>query len=310
MTVRPSRRRLAFTRVAFTLIELLVVIAIIAILIALLVPAVQSVREASARTQCINNLKQMGLAFHHHLDTYHYFPSGGLDPGAPRTLTRHGPADYQKQAWGWCYQILPFIEQEDLWRLPSGDDRTIIATPIPMLYCPTRARTDVVDGIAVSDYAGNGGTWGFWGDQFSGTNSLDGPITPSKGQPVNIGAITDGVSNTLLIGEKWLYFRWYEERTSGPGSCIDNEGWCNGWDNDTICYSSMGDDGLEDVQPPLMDSEHGPDCGYAFGSAHDGAFQCVFCDGSVHSIQYRIPAITWINLCNRQDGQDVDLNEL
>src|SRR6202790_333326 len=100
---------------AFALIELLVVIAIIAILIALLVPAVQKVREASARTQCVNNLKQMGLAFHNHQDVFRFFPSGGLGPGAQRTMARNIPADYTKQAWGWCYQILPYIEQDNLW---------------------------------------------------------------------------------------------------------------------------------------------------------------------------------------------------
>src|SRR4051794_7484495 len=102
--------RMARRSSAFTLIELLVVIAIIAILIALLVPAVQKVREAAARTQCINGLKQMGLAFHNHQDTFRYFPSGGLGPGAPRTVINKAPADFTKQAWGWCYQILPYIE--------------------------------------------------------------------------------------------------------------------------------------------------------------------------------------------------------
>jgi prepilin-type N-terminal cleavage/methylation domain-containing protein len=301
--------------VAFTLIELLVVIAIIAILIALLVPAVQKVREASARTQCINNLKQMGLAFHHHLDVHRYFPSGGLGPGAQRTMIQSGPADFQKQAWGWCYQILPYIEQDNLWKLPLGQEANIIATPVAMFYCPTRARTEVVDNIAVCDYGGNGGTYGHWTDQSPAHNSLDGPVTPTGAQAINFGTITDGASNTLLIGEKWLYVQWYEDRTSGPGSCIDNEGWCNGWDNDNICYSSAGtgdgdaDDGPAGAELPIMDIQMGPGCGYVFGSAHIGAFQSVFCDGSVHSIQYNVNPQTWVNLCNRHDGQDLDVSE-
>jgi prepilin-type N-terminal cleavage/methylation domain-containing protein len=299
MIIRGSRRPMAFT-----LIELLVVIAIIAILIALLVPAVQKVRQAAARTQCVNNLKQMGLAFHNHLDTFKYFPSGGLNPGAARSFEAGGPANYTTQAWGWCYQILPFIEQENLWRLTS--DAKIISTPVDMFYCPTRGRAEVQENIAVSDYAGNGGTFGIWSSEDKTANSFDGPLTPS-GQPVNMGTITDGASNTLLIAEMWLYFEWYYDRTTGDGWCIDNEGWCNGWDNDTICFSSGSNN-----HPvlPLTDFQTGPNCGLNFGSAHTDTMQCVFCDGSVHSIQYGINAKTWVSLCSRNDGHDIDPGEL
>jgi prepilin-type N-terminal cleavage/methylation domain-containing protein len=292
----------------FTLIELLVVIAIIAILIALLVPAVQKVRESAARTQCINNLKQMGVAFHHHVDIFKFFPSGGLGPGEPRTMNNRVPADYQKQAWGWCYQILPYVEQDNLWRHRS--EAEIIATPVELYYCPTRGRVPVVDDIAVSDYAANGGTYPYWPS--NNGDSMDGPLTPSEGwtwgtQHVNFAAITDGASSTLLIGEKWLYTLWYDDRTTGGGSCIDNEGWCNGWDNDSVCFSSSA---RNDPVLPTPDAHKGPDCGFNFGSAHEGGFQCVFCDGSVHFLQYEINPKTWVNLCSRNDGQEVELGDL
>ena len=124
-------------RNAFTLIELLVVIAIIAILIGLLVPAVQKVREAAARIQCSNNLHQIAIAAHSHHDTFKVFPSGGNDWTASnsRTLIHGVPADYQAQNWGWMYQILPFIEQLNLWQDKS--DFEIASTPVFMYICPS-----------------------------------------------------------------------------------------------------------------------------------------------------------------------------
>jgi hypothetical protein len=226
----------------------------------------------------------------------------------PRTLAHNNvPADFQKQAWGWCYQILPYIEQDALWRLPS--DRAIIETPVPMFYCPTRARVDVVSDIAVSDYAANGGTYPYWPS--NNGDSLDGPLTPAQGwqwgtQAINVASITDGAANTLLIAEKWLYTGWYDDRTTGPGACIDNEGWCNGWDNDSVCFSSTAPN---TPLPPQVDSESGPACGFVFGSAHAAGFQGVFCDGSVHFLQYDINPTTWVNLCSRNDGHDLDTSE-
>ncbi len=297
---------------AFTLIELLVVIAIIAILVGLLLPAVQKVREAAARTKCLNNLKQIGIAIHNHNEVYGYFPSAGNGPGAPRTFNSTSPAAYSGQWWGWLYQILPFIEQNNLYNLPAGQEGTIIASPPKTYFCPTRGRQMVIDGIGVNDYAGNGGTYGTWGNLGQGANSLDGAFTPFTGPAVTFANITDGSSNTLLVGEKWVYYQWWNET---DGQCIDNEGWCNGWDNDGICYASNYTGWDNFMQPgnyslgngltenmPQNDFQNGPWCGYYFGSAHQTGFATVFCDASTHFVSYSIDPTSWYYLCSINDG--------
>ena len=138
MVSRITRRR------AFTLIELLVVIAIIAILIALLVPAVQKVREAAARIQCVNNLKQLGLAMHSHHDAFKGFPYSPYNPTLTSPKVTNPP---WKGKHGWTVQILPFIEQQNVYKnydfnlnwnegTNEGPKGPIAAT-IPNFICPS-----------------------------------------------------------------------------------------------------------------------------------------------------------------------------
>jgi prepilin-type N-terminal cleavage/methylation domain-containing protein len=168
-----------FRRSGFTLIELLVVIAIIGVLISLLLPAVQKVREAANRTQCLNNLKQVGLALHNYHDTYHRFPPS-LDyamypPAAAKAWG--APRKGWTTWWSWLAAIMPFIEQDNLWNQaytwaqtgggtpaaigywwPFGDFWTgsptppnpALGTPIKTYICPSEPRNLVVQNVPFS----------------------------------------------------------------------------------------------------------------------------------------------------------------
>jgi prepilin-type N-terminal cleavage/methylation domain-containing protein len=313
-------------RKGFTLIELLVVIAIIAILIGLLLPAVQKVREAANKMRCGNNLKQCGLAMQVHHDQLGVFPSGGLSWTSDRTMNGGAPADYQTQAWGWAYQILPYMEQRALWEQPNSG--TVASTSLTMMLCPSLrgptkfpyTQSAPTGERAQMDYVANGGSWGTASifhdrtlDQYQKpVNSLDGPIVPSprdsagniqSNKTVKLSVIKDGTSNTLLVGEKYLNIKI----ASTQPDCNDDQGWVNGWDNDTICFV-RGWSSANPIYPPQPHGSQGS-CGGIFGTIHT-TLTTVFCDGSVHSINMSINPNTWLYLCGIEDGQVINGNEI
>jgi prepilin-type N-terminal cleavage/methylation domain-containing protein/prepilin-type processing-associated H-X9-DG protein len=340
---------------AFTLIELLVVIAIIGVLIALLLPAVQKVREAANRVSCSNNLKQMALAVHNHHDVFKSMPTAG-EPNYynwNRTLKGTVPASGAQQSWGWMYQILPFVEQDNLWRYYEPDTNTadlqfqgdyfILAHPPSIYNCPSRRPGGVLSTdpfpwnnvpvqVVATDYAANGGTFSLgWDNQTDGTNNtgtfngVQHALDPTgmfliptviKGKALRFADISDGLSNTMLLGEKAVNKSTYQSSTDAVWG--DDEGYAIGlaWDN--IRYGRTPD-ALGLPANPVVDqvcpdgAGWGPDTAawpnWRWGAAHPGGFNMALADGSVRLVNYSIDLQTLSYLCNRNDGQVFQLDQ-
>jgi prepilin-type N-terminal cleavage/methylation domain-containing protein/prepilin-type processing-associated H-X9-DG protein len=288
-------------RHGFTLIELLVVIAIIAILIGLLLPAVQKVREAANRAKCQNNLKQIGLAVH----TYHD-ARGSLPPS--RIAAR----------WGtWAALILPYIEQTaqaQLWdhRLNYyGQVPAAYQTQVRIYYCPARREPNTLSvnntngdinqqGTnsptpgAVSDYAASAGVtppsnWN--GPDSNGVFVIaDAPADRSQFRSrTKFASVIDGLSHTIMIGEKHVRVEDFGIRTQGDGS-VYNGDWAISW-------SRLGNRAIA----------RSPDDPYNvnFGSYHTGVCQFAFCDGSVRAVTNTLSVGILGLLANREDGEPI-----
>lgn len=325
--MRSSSRR------GFTLVELLVVITIIGILISLLLPAVQSAREAARRATCLNNLKQMGLGCLEHLEAQGHLPTGGWGWGwcgdPDRGFTKRQPS-------GWAYNILPYVEQQGLHDLGANDNRAEraqrLATPVSVFHCPTRraavaypyphgsnyVNSDRPSVIGRCDYAacaGDGPTavnprgpdslsdGDNWTDDEWNANTY-GTADDANGvifrrSEVKMGHVHDGASNTYLLGERYLD----PDRYSDGTGCDNDQGWDLGYDYDTNRWTSLND-------YPAQDRPGWGGCQTRFGSAHAAGFHMVFCDGSVHKMSYSIDHEIHRRLGNRKDRMAIDFSEL
>jgi prepilin-type N-terminal cleavage/methylation domain-containing protein len=283
-------------RAAFTLIELLVVIAIISVLAALLVPAVQKVREAANRISCANNLKQLALACSNHCDTHGEFPSGGGWGGwaaYPNRDFAGMPCIGQKQSGSWAFQILPFIEMENLWK--EKDLAVLKKTKVKMFFCPSRRgpqncqatsgddwtpswNRPNFSGNGLIDYCASNGDNPYTGWHFFSGGT--GVIRASGFGKINYSSILDGSSNTMLLAEKRLGIK-----NLGNGSYNDDHGFSFGWDSDTILRTDLppGPDTYEDPTPGTS-----PYWNSVIGGRHPGIFQSAFADGSVRNFTFSI----------------------
>jgi prepilin-type N-terminal cleavage/methylation domain-containing protein/prepilin-type processing-associated H-X9-DG protein len=315
-----------FRRLGFTLIELLVVIAIIAILIALLVPAVQKVREAAARIQCTNNLKQIGLALHGYHDVYKKFPAGyyagynyGGAPYGGGSGFKPLPANQTFLTYtGWQLQLLPFLEQQSLYnnsytwlqanpRNTDNNSYQACGYSFSIYTCPSniRPQTIVYGGVTyeLESYMGCTGTnSGYnWG-----APSGDGVLYVNSS--VRFADITDGTSNTIAVGERPAtgdtYFGWgFAPYGTGAG-----DGDCVLGSNDTGIASMVGDLPTNvGFRPQRVPGDAGElDAGH-FWSYHTGGANFLFCDGSVQFLTYSLAPTVFQALCTRNGGETFTL---
>jgi len=278
-------------RGGFTLIELLVVIAIIAILIGLLLPAVQKVREAAARMQCSNNLKQMGIACHAYQDTRGALPMGWVTNATGSVAPSPG--------WSWSLLILPYMEQDNLFKtinpnlttpgpttaLPSGiaattttDGTTItqatFQTVVKTFQCPSDK------GGAFNPNFGNYGLTNYVCNRFvlgPDAGLLPGGGTASRANPLTIQGILDGSSNTIVLGERDL-----TTNTAGTFMIRHNNSSCS--------FEARAGYKLNPRKAGGAPYTTGDNERLAFSSNHTGGCMFMFGDGSIRFISNTIQA--------------------
>ncbi len=293
--VPPARR-------AFTLVELLVVIAIIGVLIALLLPAVQQARESARRTQCVNNLKQVGLAVHNFHDTFGELP----------------PSRIQYEYLGWSALLLPFMEQSNLYdqidlkKKYNAQTTAVQQTGIAGYVCPSRHKVGDQTTAVQAINADNGAVWDYatvCGP--SGDNSIIRQFGKEKGMLVvaqgnkdsyssqtNFASVTDGLTNTIMIGERHVHIEKLKNENTGHDGPI-----LSGWAYTTMRAAGPDYPLAQNMRDDVDGVEH-----LVFGSFHPGIVNFVMGDGSVRPIQVNIDEDNLGRLASREDGQVINVD--
>jgi prepilin-type N-terminal cleavage/methylation domain-containing protein len=273
--------------VGFTLIELLVVLAIIGILLGLTASAIMKVRTLAAETACANNLRQIGLAMTSHHATHRSFPcNGGWDGKqkikavdgslfTPTVIEFNNPPPHyfgcgtpgvlpRNQTGSWAYAILPFVEQDTMYRQQAWTN------PYALYLCPSRRISEAQRAPDQDQYAAYvTGGWE-WGKTDYAANTL---LIPNRPRVLSLRFITDGASNTILVGEK----------------AMDRDNYSTGtwfWDEP---FFIGGAGGTERGGTLILKDDRGIKFPYNWGSAHTGTAQFVFADGAVHALAFGTP---------------------
>jgi prepilin-type N-terminal cleavage/methylation domain-containing protein/prepilin-type processing-associated H-X9-DG protein len=320
----PSARVPRSSRPAFTLIELLVVIAIIAVLIALLLPAVQAAREAARRIQCVNNLKQLGLAMHNYIGVNNMLPKGGPGGGVtPTSVT--APTSQASRIQSWGAAIAPYLEQSPVYNAVNqvkwyieAENLTVSQTRLSAFLCPSnpkgdqgRPNGDTITStvlFARSDYGGN------WGERalrcYPGTGCSNSYQTNGDGRGtimhrfeanVTLTSITDGTTYTVALGEapNAIHGIWM-----GHKNFFDQSAPLN------ARYSTSGVGTFGSCQILPSDSmrkpgELGCDYGQEFHSYHTGGANFLMVDGSVRFLKQTMDLKVFSAYLSRTGGEVV-----